>query len=103
MKVTFSKTVKTVPIQRWTGRRNSAEIIRSGIVESSMQEYEVRVLAARSSPSLIMKTMHFTDIEAIRAGRKIAGDHPFEVWRDMECIHGPADDEPIPFPIRRLA
>jgi hypothetical protein len=103
VEVTFSKTVKTVPIQLWTRRRNGADIIRSGILEGSMQEYEIRVLAARSSPSLIMKTMHFTDIEAIKAGRKIAGDHRFEVWRDMECIHGPADDEPIPFPIRRLA
>ena len=68
-----------------------------------MQEYEVRILAPNWSASLIMKTMHFTDIEAIRAGRKIAGDNLFEVWRDMECIHGPADDKPIPFPIRRRA
>jgi hypothetical protein len=56
-----------------------------------------------SSPSLIMKAMHFTDIEAVRAGRKMAGDSLFEVWRDMVCIHGATDDKPIPFPIHRIA
>lgn len=68
-----------------------------------MQEYEIRVLTDHSSPSLIMKTMHFTDVDAIRAGRKIARASLFEVWRDMECIHSPADDEPIPYPIHRSA
>ena len=66
--------------------------------EASMQEYEIRVLRDGSVTSLIMKTMQFTDLEAIRVERRIAGDNLFEVWRDLECVHGSADDKPIPFP-----
>jgi hypothetical protein len=68
-----------------------------------MQEYEIRVLTSYASVSLIMKTVHFTDLEAIRAGRQMARERLFEVWRDSECIHGAADDQPLPIRFSRSA
>lgn len=56
--------------------------------EGVMQEYEIRVLNDRLSPSLFVKTSQLNDNAAIRAGRQMAEGQPFEVWRSRQCVYG---------------
>jgi hypothetical protein len=58
--------------------------------EVSMHEYEIRILQAGDSPSLITAEIHLSDTAAIRSARKMARGRPFEVWRGVECISGRA-------------
>lgn len=51
-----------------------------------MPEYEIHILSGGET-HLIVAEVHLSDLAAIRAGKKYAIDNPFEVWRDMECIH----------------
>jgi hypothetical protein len=55
----------------------------------SMGDYEIRILKADGSPSLVYACSHMSDAGAIRSADKIphdAGDK-IEVWRGMACIH----------------
>jgi len=56
-----------------------------------MREYEIRVFSHGRSQTVI-EVMHLNDHAAIRAAKKMAGDRPFEVWRDLDCIYSPPDD-----------
>jgi len=53
-----------------------------------MHEYEIRLLKADRTTDTNIVMMYLTDVEAVRAARKIAEARPFEVWRDLECIYG---------------
>jgi hypothetical protein len=52
-----------------------------------MHEYEIRVLSAGHTV-MIMEEVQLSDHAAIRSGKKIAADRPFEVWRGLDCIYG---------------
>jgi hypothetical protein len=52
-----------------------------------MQPYEIRILFKDRGYSLI-EMLHLNDYTAIRAAEALAAGRPFEVWRDLECIHG---------------
>lgn len=54
-----------------------------------MHEYEIRVLRQDNTTSCVLEVVHLNDHAAVRAGRKIAGESAFEVWRDLDCIYGP--------------
>jgi hypothetical protein len=61
-----------------------------------MLEYEIRVLNEDLySESLIVKQLHLNDLAAIRAGARLANGAGFEVWRDLDCIHGLASGHPV--------
>jgi hypothetical protein len=51
-----------------------------------MHEYEIRILSGGET-HLVVAEVHLSDVAAIRAGKKYAADNPFEVWRDLQCIH----------------
>ena len=53
-----------------------------------MHEYEIRVLSSGHA-IVIIEEMHLCDHAAVRSGRNLAGDRPFEVWRGLDCIYGP--------------
>lgn len=48
--------------------------------------YEIRLLRADSTTSLIWKCLHQTDASAIRAGIRAADGQAVEIWRDNDCI-----------------
>ena len=52
-----------------------------------MQDYEIRILCNGRGHTHI-EMMHLNDSTAIRAAEILAAGRPFEVWRDLECIHG---------------
>jgi hypothetical protein len=68
-----------------------------------MQDYEIRLLTERFTPALTMETKHVSDQAAIMAARSMSHGKPFEVWRDLECIHGIRNTQPVPFPVRPVA
>ena len=51
-----------------------------------MKHYEIRVFNERGKTSLIFHKIHANDQAAILAAKEIAGDHPFDLWRGMDCI-----------------
>ncbi len=51
-----------------------------------MHEYEIRLLSAGHTIAII-EEVQFSDHAAIRSGKKVAGDRPFEVWRGLDCIY----------------
>jgi hypothetical protein len=52
-----------------------------------MREYEIRILQAKGSPTLIAAEIHLTDESAVRSGKRMAQERPFEVWRDDERLY----------------
>src|SRR5438067_2110488 len=54
----------------------------AGNWEGFMHEYEIRVLSAGRTV-LITSQIQLSDHAAIRSGRKMAADKPFEVWRGL--------------------
>ena len=53
-----------------------------------MHEYEIRILRADRSTDTVMEMIYLNDQSAIRSAKKLAEARPFEVWRDLKCIHG---------------
>jgi len=53
-----------------------------------MSEYEIRILKAPGSPTIIMVGTQLSDFVAVQIARKMARGRPFEVWRDLHCITG---------------
>ena len=53
-----------------------------------MYQYEFRILRDDGKPALIVAAIHLNDNAAIRAARKLARAHKFDVWRGMDCIYG---------------
>lgn len=52
-----------------------------------MQVYEIRILGAAGNTVLTSQDVHLSDQAAIRAGQRMANGKPFEVWRDLDCVH----------------
>jgi hypothetical protein len=57
-----------------------------------MGEYEIRILQAEGSPTLISAEVHLTDESAVRSGKRIAKGRLFEVWRGNERIYPEAQN-----------
>jgi len=57
-------------------------------LEGSMQECEIRVLSS-GHPVIIIDTKYVNDHAAVRSAKILAGNRPFEVWRDLDCIYAP--------------
>jgi hypothetical protein len=74
-----------------------------GILEGSMNEYELRILKEDRTPALTIWSVHLNADAAINAARKASKGAPFEVWRDDECVYCSADRAPLHFPQRRSA
>jgi hypothetical protein len=67
-------------------------------------EYHIRVLNEdRYSVSSIVDTTQWNDHAAIKVASKLAEGSPFEVWRELVCIHGLASDRPLRHVADRLA
>ena len=54
----------------------------------SVREYQIRVLSS-GHPIVVDDVMHVSDHAAVKSGRDLAGDRPFEVWRGLDCIYAP--------------
>lgn len=52
-----------------------------------MFEYEIRILKADGSASVITKSWHGSSEAAIRSARRMAQARPFEVWQDDYCVY----------------
>lgn len=52
-----------------------------------MLEYEVLILDEKASPRAYVEMQDGNDEGAIRSALHIANGRPFEVWRDITCIH----------------
>jgi hypothetical protein len=52
-----------------------------------MQDYEIRIQCNGRGYTHI-EILYSNDSTAIRAAEILADGRPFEVWRDLECIHG---------------
>lgn len=65
-------------------------------LEAGMPEYEVRVLKADGySTSVILEQSYGDDEAAVGAASQLAKGAAFEVWRDLDCVYGPASNRPI--------
>lgn len=51
-----------------------------------MKYYEIRVFNAAGRTSIIYHRLHTNDQAAILAGKEIAGDRAFDLWRGMDCV-----------------
>jgi hypothetical protein len=63
-------------------------------LEESMPEYEVLILDKDANPAAFIETQQADDEDAIRSAVRIANGRPFEVWRDIVCVHR-ARPEPL--------
>jgi len=59
-----------------------------------MPEYEVLILDKDANPAAFIETQQADDEDAIRSAVRIANGRPFEVWRDIVCVHR-ARPEPL--------
>lgn len=48
------------------------------------RDYEFYIYGETGAPTLVVHSVHFNDIAAIRRARVFAGERPFEVWCDFE-------------------
>jgi hypothetical protein len=59
-----------------------------------MQEYEIRILKADRTTSLVFESPHLNDHAAISEARMIADGAPFEVWCGLDCVLGEHHEAP---------
>lgn len=52
-----------------------------------MPEYEVLILDKNANPAAFIETQQLDDEDAVRSAARIANGRPFEVWRDIFCVH----------------
>ena len=52
-----------------------------------MPEYEVLILDKHANPAAFIETQQLDDADAIRSATVMANGRPFEVWRDITCVH----------------
>jgi hypothetical protein len=57
-------------------------------MEAGVHLYEIRILKSDGVSEYIIEMMNAGDLSAVKAARKLAGARAFEVWRDLECLHG---------------
>jgi hypothetical protein len=51
-----------------------------------MRYYEIRVFNPNGRTTLIYHQLHLDDQAAILAGKQIAGERQFDLWRGMDCV-----------------
>jgi hypothetical protein len=56
-------------------------------LEASMLDYETLILKHEARPTAFVEIRNGDDDDAIRFAVRIADGRPFEVWRDIVCIH----------------
>jgi hypothetical protein len=56
-------------------------------LEASVLDYEVLILDEKANPRAFAKMQDSGNDAAIRSATHIANGRPFEVWRDLRCIH----------------
>lgn len=67
-----------------------------------MLDYEVLILDERANPRAFVEMQDCNDDGAIRFATCIANGRPFEVWRDIVCIHrSSGTSHPLEQPIAR--
>ena len=52
-----------------------------------MLDYEILILDAKAQPSAFIEIQGGDDDDAIQSAIHIADGRPFEVWRDLFCVH----------------
>ena len=52
-----------------------------------MLEYEIVILGEDAHSKAIVEMQEGDDDDAIRSAARIADGRPFEVWREITCIH----------------
>jgi hypothetical protein len=50
-------------------------------------DYEVLILDEKANPRAFVEMQGSDDDDAVRSARDIANGRPFELWRDIACIH----------------
>lgn len=55
--------------------------------EASVLDYEVLILDERANPRAFVEMRDGGDNDAVCSATHIANGRPFEVWRDLRCIH----------------
>ncbi|HEY2009952.1 MAG TPA: hypothetical protein VGH23_13245 [Rhizomicrobium sp.] len=67
-----------------------------------MLDYEVLILDDKARPRAFVEMRDSDDGNAVRSAAFIANGRPFEVWRDLDCIHRPTGTvRPVEQPISR--
>jgi hypothetical protein len=56
-------------------------------LEASVLDYEVLVLDEKANPRAFVEMRDSGDDDAVRSAMHVANGRPFEVWRDLRCIH----------------
>jgi hypothetical protein len=52
-----------------------------------MRDYEVLILGEMAYPRAFVEMQRTDDDDAVRSATHLANGRPFEVWRDIVCIH----------------
>lgn len=60
-----------------------------------MPEYEILILDKNANPAAFIETQQSDDANAIRSAARIANGRPFEVWRDITCVHRVRSDQNV--------
>lgn len=68
-----------------------------------MQDYEIRILNFDGTLSLITQSIYLNSLAAIAAGKRLAGNRPFEVWSVERCLYSSLTAPPIFDPPQRPA
>jgi hypothetical protein len=56
-------------------------------LEDSMLDYEILILDENANPKAFVEILDGDDDDAVHSAARIANGRPFEVWRDIVCIH----------------
>jgi hypothetical protein len=62
-------------------------------METSMENYEIRILRLDGSPGLITERKYLNSAAAITAAKLLANGRRFEVWNDDYCVYGHSKTE----------
>ena len=60
-----------------------------------MLDYEILILGDNARPKAFAEMQDVDDDDAIRSATRIANGRPFEVWRDIVCIHRSKPVSPV--------
>lgn len=70
----------------WTLLGRSVSITGFGM-EAFVRDYEVLILDEKASPRAFVEMQDSDDGNAVSAAAFIANGRPFEVWRNLVCVH----------------
>lgn len=52
-----------------------------------MPQYEILILNKDAGRQAYIEAQHGGDEDAVRSAMRIVNGRPFEVWRDLICVH----------------